>query len=431
MASEEERAAILAEYKASLVAGMDDDDDIDDDDDDEADFDPDAAVSDEDEDDDAGGEPDYVVLNGSIHLNEEGRIIFSGTWCMKSEVDADNNDNGEDSCSHPNKLKKHPKFKLKSQDVCYTASFGDNANINLNNGNKKLFDIRYPTLTKFPEKVTNDGDDDNVNRSREEIMDLPARRIMIFDGFFFEKSPELAAAAASTTFTPNEEKGEMNVQSPRKIKERDVEIFISMEEEDDEEDDGVIDDKKTKKKKTTTTYRIAGRGENEYGQFVLDGSYTPPMEEAVGKDDGREAGKDNGENHHHHHHHHKHRGKTATVICNKTYGVGISAKETRASKRGSGGDGGRAKRKVRADDDSFDEDFDDEERADYTELIELSEDANLSVEELRKKYYGGGGIDGNDDDEVDEDDDGGGKMAATKRPRLDDEAESDDEECGF
>ena len=79
------------------------------------------------------------------------------------------------------------------------------------------------------------------------------------------------------------------------------------------------------------------------------------------------------------------------------------------------------------EDDSFDDDFDGEERADYTELIELSEDANLSVEELRKKYYGGD--EDEEDDEDNEDDDGGGKMSAAKKPRLDEE--SDDEECGF
>ena len=124
----------------------------------------------------------------------------------------------------------------------------------------------------------------------------------------------------------------------------------------------------------------------------MDGSYTPPTELE----------------------------SKATVIINKRYGVGGDTKETRAATKGS-------KRKARgADDDSFDEDFDSEERADYTELIELSEDANLSVEELRKKYYGGGE---DDKEEVDEDDDGGGKMSAAKKPRL--EEESDDEECGF
>jgi len=200
---------------------------------------------------------------------------------------------------------------------------------------------------------------------------------MVFDGFFVAKPPPPVDAEDSTPETNS---------APKKIKERDVEVFISLVETENNGD---------KLKNENSTYRIAGRGQNEYGQFVLDGTYTPPT--VFDK-------------------HNK-----ATVICNKTYGVGGATKETRAAAKGSN------KRKARSDDDSFDDDFDSEERADYTELIELSEDANLSVEELRKKYYGGGE---DEEEEVDDDDDGGGKMSAVvKKPRL--EEESDDEECGF
>lgn len=378
MASEEERAAILAEYKASVAsANNHDDEDEFDDDEDEADFNPDAAFSDDeeeegdyDEDDEAEekAEPDYVVLNGSIHLNEEGRIIYSGTWCMKSELDTDttttNNNGGATTDPKQHKKKHHPKFKLKSQNVCYPpppppqgGAGGGTSN------NKKLFDIRQPTLTDSGE--------------------VPSRRIMVFDGFFVAKPSSTPPGDNAEDSTPVA--AEIN-SAPKKIKERDVELFISLVE-NETNGDNLKDEK--------STYRIAGRGQNEYGQFVLDGTYTPPT--VFDK-------------------HNK-----ATVICNKTYGVGGATKETRAASKGS-------KRKARSDDDSFDEDFDSEERADYTELIELSEDANLSVEELRKKYYGGGGDD--NEEEVDEDDDGGGKMsAAVKKPRL--EEESDDEECGF
>ena len=70
----------------------------------------------------------------------------------------------------------------------------------------------------------------------------------------------------------------------------------------------------------------------------------------------------------------------ATVICNKTYGVGGAAKkETRAAAAKQGSSSNKRKARAHDDDDSFDEDFDGEERADYTELIELSEDANLLV----------------------------------------------------
>jgi len=49
--------------------------------------------------------------------------------------------------------------------------------------------------------------------------------------------------------------------------------------------------------------------------------------------------------------------------------------------QGGGGDG----------DSSADEDFDDDEKADDDELKALEEEANMSVEELRKRAYGGDG----------------------------------------
>ena len=362
MASEEERAAILAEYKASVASAHNDDED-DFDDEDEAEFDPNAAFSDDDDDGDGEEEEeeeeaDYVVLTGSIHLNEEGRIIYSGNWCMKSELDTTNT------------TATTAKFKLKSQEVCHPPPPPGAKKSGTNNtaNNKKLFDIRRPTMTN-------------------DVM-FPSRRMLIFDGFFFEKPPPAADGEGSLPPTPKENGSEK--MSPKKIKERDVELFISAVENDT----GMVN---------LSSFRIAGRGQNEYGQFVLDGTYTPPGE----LDD---------KNH------------RATVICNKTYGVGGAAKkETRAAAAKQGSSSNKRKARAHDDDDSFDEDFDGEERADYTELIELSEDANLSVEELRKKYYGGGE---DDEEEVDEDDDGGGKMSAVaKKPRLDEE--SDDEACGF
>ncbi|GMI15374.1 hypothetical protein TrLO_g6718 [Triparma laevis f. longispina] len=55
---------------------------------------------------------------------------------------------------------------------------------------------------------------------------------------------------------------------------------------------------------------------------------------------------------------------------------------------------------------SADEDFDDDDKADEDELNALDEEANLSIEELRKRAYGGeGGEEGGDE--------GGGKKAKT------------------
>lgn len=336
MASEEEREKILAEYKAAAAAGFNDEDN-------EADFDPaaydseeDAEFSGDDESEEEEAEPDPVVLNGSMHLNDEGRVILSGTWALQSQLIQEE----KDSLNVNKPLKKHPKFKLKSQDKCE-----DDAG---NNSKLLLFDICRPTLCKAPPSTA--GNDD-INTS------LPTRRTMCFDGFFIQPPPE--------TDTPKNGSDDNNEQQKqeKKIKERDIEIFFTYDND-------------------AGSYRLSGRGYNEYGPFVLsDGTYTV------------HSG-----------------GKKARVKCNKTYGSGGDAKGTQS--------GSKRSRRSSNDDDSFDDDFD--EKADYGEVNELCEDAGLSIEELRAKYYGGGGG-GNDAD-------GDVKVSASKRARLDD---SDSDECGF
>jgi len=73
-----------------------------------------------------------------------------------------------------------------------------------------------------------------------------------------------------------------------------------------------------------------------------------------------------------------------------------------------------------------------DEKADYVEVNDLYTDMGLSVEELRRKYYGGGSGDTKNDDnnpeEEEEEEEEDGKMHATKRPRLEEDSDSD---CGF
>lgn len=400
MASEEERAAILAEYKAAL---QDDGDDFEDD---EADFDPANYGSSEEDDDDSGddgeeeGTSDYCVLTGQIHLNEEGRVIYAGTWCMRSQLDIE---------KESGKVTKHPKFKLKSQEVCHppSSSMGDD-NPDSNGKLLKvgaLFDVRRPTLSKLP---SGDADGDITASS------LPTRRAMVFDGFFVEPTPASASSeqGEATAAKPEENgKHHHHHQHGKKVKERDVELFFIMENKDGGD----------------VIYRISGRGYNDYGPFVLDGTYnaTPPTAKPDKPDNGK--GEEEGKHHHHGHKHHRVVGLTASVVCNKTYGSGGSTKDEEGATRSGSR---RSRRCNNADDDSFDEDFD--EKADYGEVSELYEDATMSVEELRRKYYGGGGGGGGDDEGGDDEEedigDGGGKMSPAKRPRLD---ESDDDECGF
>ena len=282
-----------------------------DDDDEEADFDPGDDSSGESEAEDEG-----ALLNGTLHLSDEGRLIWSGTWCMQSEY----NQNNEG--------KKRPKFKLRSQEVFCSLSSLDKLEENGDGENTsskrppQLFDFDRPTLTT----LTKNGS-----------TPLPSRRTILFDGFFLDKSEE-----------------------GKKIKERDVEVFFQHE---------------------NNGYAVTGRGYNGFGPFTLSGTYAPDANSKV-------------------------------LNLLKTYGSGGNAKDTNVA-RGS---------KRRAEADSEDEEVEYEEKAGYEELFELTEDANLSVEELRRKYYGGGG--GGDEKEGDG---GGGKLPA-KKQKLE---ESDDSECGF
>ena len=239
MASEEERAKILAEYKAATAA---------DDDDNEVDFNP-ANYDSENDDEFTGDEEssdeeeeaivDPVVLNGTLYINDEGRIIISGTWCLQSQLNAESQDL---MCMKP--VIKHPKFKLKSQDRVYGTS-GPSSLSQSSTEEKKsrrsvLFDIHRPTLSKL-----------STDSSNTDSSSIPTRRTMCFDGFFLQPSPSEADTPAK--------------QQDKKIKERDVEICFT-----------TID------KSDTSTYNVVGRGYNEYGQFVLsNGTYTPPSADAI------------------------------------------------------------------------------------------------------------------------------------------------------
>ena len=241
MASEEERAKILAEYKAAAAAA--------DDDDNEVDFNPayydsendDEFTGDEESSDEEEAVVDPVVLNGTLYINDEGRIIISGTWCLQSQLVTESQDL---MCTKP--VVKHPKFKLKSQDRVYGTS-GPSSLSQSSNEEKKsrrsvLFDIHRPTLSKLPSTDSNDNS-------------IPTRRTMCFDGFFLQ--PSSPSEADASTGESNEK------QQDKKIKERDVEICFT-----------------TIANNTSTN--VVGRGYNEYGQFVLsNGIYTPPSADAI------------------------------------------------------------------------------------------------------------------------------------------------------
>ena len=278
------------------------------------------------------------------------------------------------------------KFKLKSQEVFHSVSalekIAEPSNAEENGGDLPqkspplLFDFRRPTLFKL------DGDKNGSTS-------FPSRRTILFDGFFIEKSSRPAdnrreAAVAKSPVGNGEHKA---LPQGKKIKERDVEIIFqlvngnnnSSNQHQQPYDDSIA-----------ISYRVTGRGYNSFGPFVLDGAYAtgpPGTHETV-------------------------------LVLRKMYGSGGNAKGTNVSR------GSKRRKKVESDDDDDDEDWA-KEKADYSELIELTEDANLSVEELRKKYYGGGG--GGANEEKEGEDRGGGKLPAKKAKWV----ESDDSECGF
>lgn len=296
MASEEERAKILAEYMKEADNGNGDDEpewnggDSDSDDDEEEEFDDDQSDND--------GKPahdeNYVVLQGSLVINDEGRLVFSGTWCMKKDLLDSNGGVSKEHQDSSNGKKKRTKFKLKSKQVL----------------SGKKFDLTDPLV---PDKRP---------------------RTLLFDGFFHTDATDA-------------------IEPYRKIKERDVEITFSQ-------------GASSKNAEDSKTFLVKGQGTNDFGAFNIEGIYRPVS--------------------------------PFSLTVSKRYGSNT----------------------VDDDYDSEDIEGDEGDAADMGELIGLHEEANLSVEELRKRYYGGdsGPVDNEDDAPV---------AAASKKQKYDD----DDDECGF
>ena len=165
MASEEERAKILAEYMQAADRDVEDEEEFQVDDYDNED---DGQDSFGDESDSDGGDSHkkkddhYAVLKGNLVLSDDGRLVYSGTWCMKKDLEAHDKKNDEE--------KKKTKFKMKSKQALSPKG--------------TLFDLLDPLL---PDKRP---------------------RTILFDGFFTTDETD-------------------QVKPHRKIKERDVEFIFS------------------------------------------------------------------------------------------------------------------------------------------------------------------------------------------------------------
>lgn len=404
----------------------------------EEDEDSEEEDSDSGEDDDEG---DHAILTGTIYLSDEGRVVFSGTWCTRSELDREDKEATAASASvlassspisKRTGRRRHPKFKLRSQEIyrgdekeCLSSK-GDSNNKKRSGRKTALFDPRRPTLSS--ESPRQDG---------EAV--LPPRRTMVFDGFFFEASDENSPQDGVAT---KENKHHHRHSNGKKIRERDVEVFFSVVEDDEEGGNGTNSGDETNqsgsvKDGKTPAFLIAGRGYNDFGPFILEGNYEPPLATLPppAGGDSTSANGGNGEK--------MPPPPTAAVVCRKRYGMGGHAKKrTRASdapslsspsQRQKQGNTRGSVRPHRLRDDEGVDDLG--EGADFSELVELTEEAGLSIEELRRRYYGEGeskggaaSMMGNGKSGVDDDDDGGGKLPAKKKPRVE---ESDDDECGF
>ena len=130
-----------------------------------------------------------------------------------------------------------------------------------------------------------------------------------------------------------------------------------------------------------------GSGNNQYGKFTLVGEY-------------RFKGK----------------GDDPKLHLEKTYIVEKKEKKKKKSKNGYGTDDGSS--------DSEDDDFDDI-GADEDELNALKDEAEMSVEELRKKAYGGGGESKEEEEEKEGSSEAGESPKKKKRRVVESDEEGD------
>ena len=395
MATEEEKEKTFAEYFAAGGNG---------DDDDEPDFDPsdhgeesdpfedDGDSDDDDEEEessDEGNDDNYTVLDGRIQLNDEGdRLVYSGTWAMKKDIDAATEDppkeeeerddgegdgsdrsssssGGDDKKKKKRHRKKKKKFKFKSKQIVNPPEPSLDKNGDKEKKRPAVFDLTNPTVPLH--RIKRDKKDRPQSAAA-----VPPKRTLLFDGFFLTA----------------EEEGH------RKIKERDLEITFIAEKRggraprrrsDSNSSPGRTSSDNGKNSAPIRRFKVLGRGTNEFGEFRIDGTYAVS---ASNPSDLPPTG--------------------VALICNKRYCPTASARCRRRRTRGWSED----------QQDLEDDEMSSDDVADYNELIALNEEANMSIEELRRRYYGGGLAESN-----------GGEPPAKKMRTLEDD--SDDEGCGF
>ena len=219
MASAEERARIMAEYMQSADRDVEDEEEFQDDEEDSND---EGSYDGQDDGEESGpADENYAVLNGKILINEEGRIVFGGNWCMKKDL--------EKQGKKSEKEQRKTRFKMKSKQSL---------------GKKGRFDPLLNPL--MPNKMP---------------------RTVLFDGFFTTDDTD--------TVEPHRKIKERDIeivfsQAVLPLKNDDAE---SNSEEKEAHTNG--NGNGHQNGSAPPSFVIKGKGTNDFGTFTVEGIFCP------------------------------------------------------------------------------------------------------------------------------------------------------------
>jgi hypothetical protein len=218
MASAEERARIMAEYMQSADRDVEDEEEFQDDEEDSNDEGSYDGQDDEGEESEPADE-NYAVLNGKILINEEGRIVFGGNWCMKKDLEKQGNKS--------EKEQRKTRFKMKSKQSL---------------GKKGRFDPLLNPL--MPNKMP---------------------RTVLFDGFFTTDDTD--------TVEPHRKMKERDIeivfsQAVLPLKNDDA-------ESNSEEKEAHPNGNGHRNGSAPPSFVIKGKGTNDFGNFTMEGIFCP------------------------------------------------------------------------------------------------------------------------------------------------------------
>ncbi len=220
MASEEERAKILAEYMQAADRDVEDEEEFEDQDDEDSN--DEGSYNGDDDDAQAEGDQNYAVLDGKIMINDEGRIVFGGSWCMKKDL--------EKQALKTEKEKRKTRFKMKSKQSL---------------GKKGRFD---PLLNP--------------------LMPNKAPRTVLFDGFFTTDETD--------TIEPHRKMKETNIEIifSQGVPMKSDGCHETKDANGDYAGNG-ISKGNGNAKDSGPCFVVKGKGTNDFGNFNIEGIFCP------------------------------------------------------------------------------------------------------------------------------------------------------------